>query len=599
MPAATPAPRSTGGAVDLRGPDRWVAVGAALSVGCATAAGARHFGLPVTLTFAAGAVVGLLAVVALPSIPTRLATPLVIASGGFVLTRYARSGAVSSLTIIAWAFATLATFVALERSERARRPRLSAARGDRAMMPVIVVGGVVVSVLALVLWPVMAVGSASNQRGEPADPFAASSSANLRDVGVMDTRGRPRLGDEVVMYVTADRPAFWRGATFDTWDGTAWFRTDDSTVSLLPGSDDKLRSAIPAGLGAVTDRSRLNEQTYELVAPNVEVLFAAPEAVELQSDHLAAVRHDGTLSATFDPLGRGARYTVVSAEPNATEATLRRAQGALPPEIATRYAQPATATERVRELARRITEDAPTTYEKVRAIEAWLDANVEYSLDAPLPSRNVSDVVDWFVFDGRRGWCEQIASTLVVMLRELGIPARVATGFVTGDFDPLTGRYVVRAKHAHAWAEVWFPGVGWQGFDPTASVPLAGESTASPSVFTWVQANIWFLGVALIVGVAGGFGFRSIRDRFERVGRLRRRSWATRVLDDLERVGAATERPRRRGETPTRYAAALAERLECAALVDVGAAIDADAFGPVAVTDEDRRRVEALVRALV
>ena len=64
---------------------------------------------------------------------------------------------------------------------------------------------------------------------------------------------------------------------------------------------------------------------------------------------------------------------------------------------------------------------------------------------------------------------------MVVLARSVGIPARLVTGFVPGEQDPVTGTYTVRAKHAHAWAEVWFAGIGWGPFDPTASVPLAGD----------------------------------------------------------------------------------------------------------------------------
>ena len=110
----------------------------------------------------------------------------------------------------------------------------------------------------------------------------------------------------------------------------------------------------------------------------------------------------------------------------------------------------------------------------MRAIESWLGANTKYSLNAPLSPSNV-DVVDDFLFRSRVGWCEQIASSLVVLARSAGIPARLVTGFVPGSRDALTGRFVVRERDAHAWAEIYFPGIGWQGFDPTASVPLAGD----------------------------------------------------------------------------------------------------------------------------
>ena len=74
-----------------------------------------------------------------------------------------------------------------------------------------------------------------------------------------------------------------------------------------------------------------------------------------------------------------------------------------------------------------------------------------------------------------------------MLARSVGIPARLATGFVPGEKDGLSGRFVVRERDAHVWTEVYFPGVGWQGFDPTASVPLAGEAGAARS---WME-NAW------------------------------------------------------------------------------------------------------------
>ena len=81
----------------------------------------------------------------------------------------------------------------------------------------------------------------------------------------------------------------------------------------------------------------------------------------------------------------------------------------------------------------------------------------------------------------KRGFCMEIASSLTVMLRSIGVPARLVTGFAPGEESLLGGEFTVRGKDAHAWVEVWFPGVGWQGFDPTASVPLGStEPTPAP-----------------------------------------------------------------------------------------------------------------------
>jgi hypothetical protein len=84
------------------------------------------------------------------------------------------------------------------------------------------------------------------------------------------------------------------------------------------------------------------------------------------------------------------------------------------------------------------------------------------------------DPVDWFLFDAKTGYCEQFATAATLMLRSLGIPARLATGYATGDYDPLLNQAVVRERDAHAWVEVWFGQYGWVPVDPTPGVdPLA------------------------------------------------------------------------------------------------------------------------------
>jgi hypothetical protein len=153
------------------------------------------------------------------------------------------------------------------------------------------------------------------------------------------------------------------------------------------------------------------------------------------------------------------------------------------------------------------------------------------------------------------------------MLRSLGIPARLAVGYATGERNPFTGLYEVRAKDAHAWAEVYFPGVGWQAFDPTASVPLAGDSAidgAGAGALAYVQSRIsvpgWApdaLGILVLVGAAVGFGRLIVTRRRNRRGRVAP-SWAATRLETLERRGGRRGRPREPGETTPEYAAALA-----------------------------------------
>jgi hypothetical protein len=253
-------------------------------------------------------------------------------------------------------------------------------------------------------------------------------------------------------------------------------------------------------------------------------------------------------------------------------------------------AQTPTTTRRVRGLAEEITAKAPTNYDKVLAIEGWLAANTKYSLNAPLTPAG-ADVVDHFVFGTRLGWCEQVASTLVVMLRSVGVPARVATGFVTGTSDSLNGTYVVREKDAHAWAEVYFAGVGWQGFDPTASVPLAGDATATSSWLGSARSLLPILGLLTVV-VAAAFGMLMLIRRRTHQQRRPRPAWAATMLARLERLGARAEVAHRPDQTVREYARALAVRLGEPQLVAVGGTIDSDAFSAAGAGPSDRAAAE-------
>jgi hypothetical protein len=117
------------------------------------------------------------------------------------------------------------------------------------------------------------------------------------------------------------------------------------------------------------------------------------------------------------------------------------------------------------------------------------------------------DPVDWFLFDIKTGYCEQFATAETLMLRSLSIPARLATGYSTGAYDPLLNQAVVRERDAHAWVEVWFPGHGWVPVDPTPGVP-ALATTQFPN--HWAAGGVARLLPHLTIGAplaaAGSIG---------------------------------------------------------------------------------------------
>ncbi|MEK6620089.1 MAG: transglutaminase domain-containing protein, partial [Chloroflexota bacterium] len=162
-------------------------------------------------------------------------------------------------------------------------------------------------------------------------------------------------------------------------------------------------------------------------------------------------------------------YTVISSVSIADKGSLRRASTNYSEAMRQRFLQvPSSLPERVRVLARQITAGRDNAYDKAEAIESFLRTNYRYAatVRAPPPGR---DPVDFFLFDLKEDFCEYFASAMIVMLREVGVPARLVEGFTTGTFDPTIGKYVVRETNAHAWVEVYFPGYGWIEFEPTPS----------------------------------------------------------------------------------------------------------------------------------
>jgi hypothetical protein len=156
----------------------------------------------------------------------------------------------------------------------------------------------------------------------------------------------------------------------------------------------------------------------------------------------------------------------------ATADELHAADTVSVPALEGRYTQlPDDLPQRVRDLAGQITVDQPTTYDKVKAVEGYIrQIPIAYRLlDVP-PGQ---DAVDFFLFESREGFFDYHASAMVVLLRSLGIPSRLAIGYALDPsaFDAENRRYNIREEHAYAWPEVYFPSYGWLAFNPSPERP--------------------------------------------------------------------------------------------------------------------------------
>ena len=296
----------------------------------------------------------------------------------------------------------------------------------------------------------------------------SSSAAYYGFADRMDLRVRGELSDEVVMRVRSSAPAMYRGIIFDRYDGVAWEGDQEDPV---PFSDDEPPYGYPLEYRSLGPRA-LGTQTFYIEREQPNVVFSGGQPDSIWIEGSLGVDANGSLrtGATLSP---DTVYSVVTSRGAATPDQLRALPDEEAPEAFDKYLQvPSTVPSRVGELAERITRNAPTRYDKVKAIEDWLADNFRYNIDSPIPPEG-RDAVDYFLFDSDVGFCEQFASATAIMLRELGIPVRVVAGYTPGNRNPFTGYYEVKNSDAHTWVEVWFPNYGWYEFDPTFAVPLA------------------------------------------------------------------------------------------------------------------------------
>jgi transglutaminase-like putative cysteine protease len=408
----------------------------------------------------------------------------------------------------------------------------------------------------------------------------------------LDTALRGNLGNSVVMLVRAQRPSYWVGETFDTWNGEDWTNTHTATHTLRQQSPFYL--PIPVGDAPF---GQADLQTFYVVGSTANLVFHAESASQVWfPTSKVFYSDDGTVVSPIG-LGRGAIYSVESVVSTASADDLRHASSgpALPPATKAAELQLPHPYARVHALAERITAGDTTNYGRVQSLIAWIGKHTRYSTNIP-PLPAGADTVDEFLFGNRVGFCEQISTSLTVMLRTLGIPAREAVGYVPGSYNPITDLYQVRADDAHAWVQVWFRGFGWQNFDPTAVVPLANPTPGGAALRDVGHAlkRIPPLPVALVLGSALLVGL------LVRWRRIRPTTWTERIARSAERAGRRAGHPRHPNESLSEYAAIL-EELDgygSAGWRDLASSVEASVYGNVEPPLETQRALVARARRI-
>jgi len=290
--------------------------------------------------------------------------------------------------------------------------------------------------------------------------------------------GAVRLGEQVVLLVNAPRNGlryYWRARVFERYDQGRWAPSAELRVpDLNPPLEIHMAEPVIGGARVPV------QQTFTVAMPATRLIHAAPQLSQVNLSGRSDVRYVDNNSPQsmnisvvrpVNVISRGESYNVTSLMSVATADQLRAASTDYPDWVTNPNLYVGLSTSgRVIQLAQNIVAEAGavTPYDQAKAIESWLRQNIAYNEQISAPPPGV-DPVEWVLFDIRQGYCTYYATSMIVMLRSLGIPARMAAGFAQGEYVADSDQFVVRERDAHTWVEVYFPGYGWVEFEPTSA----------------------------------------------------------------------------------------------------------------------------------
>jgi transglutaminase-like putative cysteine protease len=297
----------------------------------------------------------------------------------------------------------------------------------------------------------------------------------------------PQVGTPLLT-VASDGAHYWKTENLDVFDGVGWRRAPRPAPEPFLGEPAVIHDSSGRGLHA--DDPWVDRINFEVHGLRTDVVVGAGTTLRVR--RVAAKPSADAIWTLSEGLHSGDQYTVLAYTPDPTPAQMRGAGTDYPAEARhyTALSLPgesgATSSvqvpfwprsresavvddfaggpyERTYALTRELAAGAATPYAAARRIERGLRSRYAYDQDVPdhdlpLPA---------FLFEDRRGYCQQFSGAMALMLRMLGIPARVSTGFAPGGRDPERGTFLVEDLDAHSWVEVFFPKIGWVPFEPT------------------------------------------------------------------------------------------------------------------------------------
>jgi hypothetical protein len=313
-------------------------------------------------------------------------------------------------------------------------------------------------------------------------------------------RGNPNLTSDLLFTVSGEHADYWRARTYTKYTSSGW---------------DTLAQWSDFSESGVDDDSRVRSEHEFNVVAATDTLFHAGLAAEFDRPIEALTTPglpDDTLQIRFTdgleffPTRTNINYRASGNVSTARAFAIRRARGVTPPEIFKTYTQlPNTLPRRVDQLAAQLTADYDNVFDKAKAIEQYVQS-FPYNLDISAPPEG-RDGVDYFLFDLQQGYCDYYASSMTVMLRSLGIPARYVLGYATGQFDPNTENWQVLQLNYHSWVEVYHGDLGWIRYEPTPANGIEFGGRANPAEPPSVVDPVDFDGGALLEDEEDESGF--------------------------------------------------------------------------------------------
>jgi len=292
--------------------------------------------------------------------------------------------------------------------------------------------------------------------------------ARLHTFGdTLPIQGDVTLGSKVLFEVRATDVSLLRGASYNEYTGNGWKATDRGRERVdgsdIAAAESYLSQAVSTVSVRVIDRESTVLPPGIPLGSNIATYVQTPDGFGGDIERMDSRR----------ALGDGDSYNSVGAESRATAAELRAAGTDYPDWVVARYLQlPDSLPARVGEEAARITAGASSPYDQAITLEEYLrDLPFDPTVATPPPG---SDAVDFLLFELHRGYFDYQATALAVMLRTLGVPSRVAVGYVLDPTDANGSVYTVRKDDAYSWVEVFFPDYGWVAFNPTRNRPAGG-----------------------------------------------------------------------------------------------------------------------------